>query len=64
MKKYRKGRIDISTGRNKRDKCTVTEVRGVRPQRWNGKIVPGARAAAAREKKTGVAEPAKPWWKK
>jgi len=63
MGKPCKGRIDTSTGRNKRDKGTVTETRGVRPQRWNGKIVAGGRAAAAREKTTGVAEPKKPWWK-
>ena len=60
--KPRAGRIDTSTGRNKRDKGPITETRGIRPQRWNGKVLPGARAQAAREKRTGVIEPLRRWW--
>ena len=52
-RKWIKGRIDTSTGRNKRDKCTVNERKGVRPERQigTGKIV--SRAAWRRSQKTG-----------
>jgi len=50
---HKSSRIDPSTGRNKRDKGPVTETRGARPQRRNGKIVPGGRAEHRRAQKTG-----------
>jgi hypothetical protein len=45
-------RIDTATGRNKRDKGTVNERRGIRPERHNGRII--SRADWRREQKTGV----------
>ena len=64
MKSYRDtnvkyGRIDRSTGRNKRDKGAVTERRGVRPDRFNGKII--SRADWRREQKTGRKQ-TRGWW--
>jgi hypothetical protein len=55
-------RIDPATGRNKRDKSPVTQTRGVRPQRFNGRIVKGGRAEAARAKKTGLPRKTRSWW--
>jgi hypothetical protein len=52
-------RIDSSTGRNKRDKGTVTETRGIRPERHNGKII--SRADWRREQKTGRRQ-TRGWW--
>ena len=52
MRKAKYSRIDRSTGRNKRDKCTVNERRGLRPERQigTGKII--SRAAWRRSQKT------------
>lgn len=51
-RKWIKGRIDTSTGRNKRDKCTVNERKGLRPGRQigTGKII--SRAEFRRQQKT------------
>ena len=53
MRKRKYSRIDRSTGRNKRDKCTVKERRGLRPERQigTGKII--SRAAFRRRQRTG-----------
>ena len=50
-----KGRIDRSTGRNKRDKCTQRETHGGPERRsdGSGKIVKGGRLAHQRDRKTG-----------
>jgi hypothetical protein len=62
MFRSRNSRIDPATGRNKRDKGPVTDTRGVRPQRWNGQIVKGGRAEAARAKRTGLPRKSRSWW--
>jgi hypothetical protein len=55
------GRIDPSTGRNKRDKGPVKDREGMRPQRHNGKIVRGGRLEFQRGKVTGKQQ-SKSWW--
>jgi hypothetical protein len=52
--KPRKGRIDTSTGRNKRDKVTQREVTVLRPERQigTGQIVRGGRLAFVRARAT------------
>ena len=51
MRKAKYSRIDRSTGRNKRDKCTVRKTHGGPPRQiGTGKII--SRAAWRRAKKT------------
>jgi hypothetical protein len=52
MAKHRRGRIDTSTGRNKRDKSTMRETRVLAPRRQNGRIVRGGRLAFMRARAT------------
>ena len=56
---HKHSHVDSSTGRNKRDKSPVTEKRGIRPERHNGKII--SRADWRREQKTGVKQ-TRGWW--
>ena len=56
---HKSSHIDRSTGRNKRDKSPVTETRGIRPQRHNGRII--SRADWRREQKTSRAQ-TRGWW--
>jgi hypothetical protein len=51
MKKPRNGRIDTSTGQNKRVKVTMRTTRVLAPERKMGKIVPKGRLAFVRAKK-------------
>jgi len=55
------GHIDPSTGRNRRDKSPVTDKKGMRPQRYNGRIVRGGRKAFRDGKVTGRQEILS-WW--
>jgi hypothetical protein len=52
--KYRRGRVDTSTGRNKRDKSPLRERRVLAPERQigTGRIVRGGRLAFARARRT------------
>jgi hypothetical protein len=52
MSKPRAGRVDTSTGRNKRDKGPQRETRVLAPQRYSGRIVRGGRLAFARARAT------------
>jgi hypothetical protein len=52
MSKPRAGRIDTSTGRNKRDKSPMREDRVLGPERYSGRIVRGGRLAFARARAT------------
>jgi hypothetical protein len=51
MKKPRNGRIDTATGQDKRVKVTINPVRGPRPERSGGHIVPKGRLAHQRARK-------------
>ena len=52
MRKHKHSRIDRSTGRNKRDKCTQRDTFGGPPRQiGTGKII--SRAAWRRSRKTG-----------
>jgi hypothetical protein len=53
MSKPRAGRIDTSTGRNKRDKSPIRTTRKLAPERYSGSIVRKGKLDFQRKKTTG-----------